>query len=145
MWQNQTPRVVEKLVDKLRKSDTNGTAIYKFLAFLELSKFLGHFCFFEYTLKRTVVGCPWMKAGITSFEVTLIKTQLIPEITLFGELSTDHRKEVHRFLVTRSRVTNPCERLRNLRGYRIPGTGVPKQPTVLLTPFHLPSHQFDEK
>ena len=45
MRKTKLQKIIGNLFDKFRKLYVNGTVVYKFLAFLKLSKILGNFCF----------------------------------------------------------------------------------------------------
>ena len=52
-------KIVENLLDKLRKFFVRGTVVQKFLAFPEIEKILANFCVSEKIfLQKTVVTCP---------------------------------------------------------------------------------------
>ena len=52
--ENKTSKIVGKLVEKLRISQTNGTVVHKFLTFSELLKSLGNICFLEQLSKKSL-------------------------------------------------------------------------------------------
>ena len=56
-WKTKPPKIVGKLVEKLRTSQRNGTVVHKCLTFSELLKSLGNICFLEQLSKKSL-GAP---------------------------------------------------------------------------------------